>query len=92
MNIIIWDNKPSRALGIESNLCLALQKHNLHAHITIQSEPPLIARTGIGERLPVLEIAGNFWSLMPGQCFSVEDCERLLQLLAQNTASALGSV
>lgn len=78
MHIIIWDNDAGRIAEIDKNLHLALKELSLRAVVTINAEPPSIARENLFGRLPVLEIAGRYWSLHPGKAFSKDQCISLL--------------
>lgn len=76
--IIIWDNDPQRIAEIGRNLQAAVNELKVKALILSNSEPPSIARENLLDRLPVLEIAGRYWSLRPGRAFSKKDCISLL--------------
>ena len=43
------------------------------------SEPPLLAREGLLNDVPALEIAGRYWKLRPNQTISEEACRSLLR-------------
>ena len=45
------------------------------------SEPPLLARMGVLHRVPILEIDGVQWALVPNCTISEEDCRNLLKIL-----------
>ena len=78
LQIVIWDNDPQRIAEIDRNLQSAANQLKLKALILSNSEPPSIARENLLDRLPVLEIAGCYWSLRPGKAFSQADCISLL--------------
>jgi len=78
LKIIIWDNDQQRIAEIDSNLHAALNELKLKAVILSNSEPPLLARENLLSRLPLIEIAGRYWSMHPGVAFSKADCIRLL--------------
>jgi len=78
LKIIIWDNDQQRIAEIDSNLQEALNELKLKAVILSNSEPPLLARENLLSRLPLIEIAGRYWSMHPGVAFSKADCIRLL--------------
>lgn len=78
LKIVIWDNDPQRITEIDRNLHSAVNQLKLKALILSNSEPPSIARENLLDRLPVLEIAGRYWSLRPGKAFSQADCISLL--------------
>ena len=73
LKIIIWDNDQQRIAEIDSNLQAALNELKLKAVILSNSEPPSLARENLLSRLPVLEIAGRYWSMHPGVTFSKAD-------------------
>jgi hypothetical protein len=79
MQITIWDNDSKRIAKIDRNLSLALKELSIKAIITVISEPPILARENLLNRVPVLEIYDHFWSLEPGIVFSKSDCTKLLQ-------------
>jgi hypothetical protein len=78
LKIIIWDNNQQRIAEIDSNLQAALNELKLKAVILSNSEPPLLARENLLSRLPLIEMAGRYWSMHPGVAFSKADCIRLL--------------
>jgi hypothetical protein len=78
LQIVIWDNDPQRIAEIDRNLQSAANQLELKALILSNSEPPSIARENLLDRLPVLEIAGCYWSLRLGKAFSQADCIALL--------------
>lgn len=78
LKITIWDSDPRRIAEIDRNLQTALSRLKMHALILSNSEPPLLARENLLNRIPVLEIAGRYWSKSPGRAFTVEDCASLL--------------
>jgi hypothetical protein len=78
LQIIIWDNDRQRIAEIDTNLQTALNELKLKAVILTNSEPPSLARENLLSRLPVLEIAGRYWSMQPGVAFSKADCSCLL--------------
>jgi hypothetical protein len=78
LKIIIWDNDQQRIAEIDSNLHAALNELKLKAVILSNSEPPLLARENLLSRLPLIEIAGRYWSMHPGVAFRKADCIRLL--------------
>jgi hypothetical protein len=78
LQITIWDNDRQRITEIDTNLQVALNELKLKALILSNSEPPSIARENLLNRLPVLEIAGHYWSMRPGRVFSKKDCISLL--------------
>ena len=78
LKIIIWDNDQQRIAEIDSNLQAALNELKLKAVILSNSEPPLLARENLLSRLPLIEMAGRYWSMHPGVAFSKADCIRLL--------------
>jgi hypothetical protein len=79
MQIIIWDNEVDRISEIDKNLHLALKELHVRAIVTINPEPPSIAREQLLQRLPVIEINEKYWSLKPGKAFSKRECISLLR-------------
>ncbi len=78
MEISIWDIKPERIAEINKNLRAALYEAGMKANIMIMSEPPLVARMNLTEKVPLLEIDGMYWSLKPGETISQSACLALL--------------
>jgi hypothetical protein len=78
LEITIWDNDTLRIAEIDRNLHSALTELKVKGLILSNSEPPLLARENLLDRLPVLEIAGNYWSKKNGKVFSKTDCLSLL--------------
>jgi len=77
--IILWESDCKTIRACEIALHEALKKLGLKAIVTINSEPPLIARNQLWGRLPVLEIQGLHLSLRPGCAFTVEELTRLFK-------------
>lgn len=75
--IILWESDGETIRACELAVYQALKALSLKARVTINSEPPLISRNQLWERLPVLEIRGLRWSLRPGQPFTAEQLTRL---------------
>jgi hypothetical protein len=75
--IILWESNGEVIRACEVAIYQALKALNLKAHVTINSEPPLISRNQLWERLPVIEIQGLRWSLRPGQPFTTDQLTRL---------------
>jgi hypothetical protein len=78
LQIVIWDNDPQRIAEIDRNLQAAAVELGLKVLILSNAEPPSIAREGLLDRLPVLEVGGRYWSRRPGIALSRGDCVSLL--------------
>lgn len=78
LTITIWDNAADRIAEIDRNLRKALSDLKMQALVLSNSEPPLLARENLLGRVPVLEIAGKYWSKTPGKAFTIRDCVQLL--------------
>jgi hypothetical protein len=79
--IIIWEVRAETIRACERAVFEALRELGLKGTVIINSEPPLISRDALWERLPVLEIRGHYWSLIPGRAFSKEQLVRLFEKL-----------
>jgi len=75
--IILWESNIERIHACETAVYQALRKIGYKANLIIHSEVPLLSRHQLWERLPVLEIRGQRWSLNPGQAFTSEQLTRL---------------
>jgi hypothetical protein len=75
--IVLWECNIERIHAIETAVYQALRKIGYKARLVINSEMPLLSRHQLWERLPVLEIRGQRWSLCPGQAFTAEQLTRL---------------
>ena len=75
--IIIWESNVETIRACETAVHQALKELGLKARVTINSEPPLISRNQLWERLPVLELRDQRWSLHPGRAFTAEQLIRL---------------
>ncbi len=87
MNITLWDRDATRIADIEKNLRSAMKKLAIEGHITIMSEPPLLNRMGVINRVPLLEINGMYWSLHVEETIPESDIIDLLSALARQQAS-----
>jgi hypothetical protein len=75
--IIIWETNTERIKACEKAAAVAIKTLGLEMTIIVNSEPPLISRNQLWDRLPVLEIEDCFWSLHPGQSFEASQLIRL---------------
>jgi hypothetical protein len=75
--IILWECNIERIHAIETAVYQALQKIGYKARLTINCEMPLLSRHQMWERLPVLEIRRQRWSLCPGRAFTAKELTRL---------------
>jgi hypothetical protein len=75
--IVLWESNIERIHDSETAIYQALRKIGYKARLTINSEMPLLSRHQLWERLPVLEIRGQRWSLFPGRAFTAEQLTRL---------------
>lgn len=81
LNITIWDVDGVRANNIQKRLYDAMKKHHVFGVVNIMSEPPLIGRMNLMNRIPVLEVENFFWHLHPGKAFSEKDCHDFIELM-----------
>ena len=79
IDICIWDNDSARIAEIDANLARALRSLGMRGNVRSMSEPPLLAREGLLNDVPALEIAGRYWKLRPNQTISEEACRSLLR-------------
>ncbi len=79
--IILWEVSAETIRACELAAVEALRELGLKGRVSVNSEPPLISRNELWERLPVLEIRGQYWSLTPGRPFSKEQLVRLFRRL-----------
>lgn len=86
--IILWESHPARLLACQEAIQQALTNLGVRAVLIVQSEPPLISRNRLGDRLPVLEIQGVYWSLHPGKAFTAQEVSQLLRRLGISVSSA----
>jgi hypothetical protein len=89
--IILWECNIERIHAIETAVYQALREMGYKARLTINSEMPLLSRHQLWERLPVLEIRGQRWSLCPGRAFTAEQLTRLFTgiFIDQNLACSV---
>ena len=83
LKIVIWDTDPQRIARIDRNLNVSFKELGIKGAITCNAEPPSLVRAGLLGRVPVLEIAGKYWSREPGKVFSVSECTQLLKRFIQ---------
>jgi len=75
--IILWECNIERIHATETAVYQALREIGYKARLTINCEMPLLSRQQLWERLPVLEIRGQRWSLCPGRAFTAEQLTQL---------------
>ena len=83
MDIRILDNDARRIAEIDRNINLALRELKIEALVTSNSEPPSLAREGLIGKVPVLQIAGKYWSISEKRAFTKQECLALLTRLLQ---------
>lgn len=83
MEIQILDNDARRIAEIDRNINLALRELKINALVTSNSEPPSLAREGLIGKVPVLQIAGKYWSISEKRAFTKQECITLLTRLLQ---------
>mgnify|MGYP000922589503 CR=1 FL=1 len=81
-DITIWDNDSARIADIDVNLGNAMRRLGLKGLVRIMSEPPLLAREGLLNDVPVLEIQGRYWKIHPNRTITEEECLSLLRIIA----------
>ncbi len=81
-DITIWDNNSTRIAEIDVNLGNAMRRLGMKGLVRIMSEPPLLAREGLLNDVPVLEIQGKYWKIHPNRTITEEECLSLLRILA----------
>lgn len=89
--IVIWDTNAGRASEISRNLGLAMRTTGLRYDLEIMSEPPLVARTGLNGRLPVLEVDGMLWTWKVGEGIPEEAAVTLLRRLEESAGHEAGN-
>lgn len=82
MEIIIWDEDAERIHRMEAVVQQALQNMHIHAHVSSNCEPPLLARNNIYGKTPALEINGHFWSKTQHRDFTITEVEQLLKIIS----------
>lgn len=80
-SLILWDHNTERIAEISANIRKVMQEKGIEGTIRVMSEPPLLARMGVLHRVPILEIDGVQWALVPNCTISEEDCRNLLKIL-----------
>jgi hypothetical protein len=75
--IILWECNFDRIHHCEAAIYEAMNKIGLKTVLIVNSEVPLLSRAQIWERLPVLEIRGQFWSCCPGRAFTTQEIIKL---------------
>ena len=75
--IILWESSVEAIRACELAISQALRNLGLKVRVTVNSEPPLISRNQLWDRLPVLEIRDQRWSLQPGRAFTADQLTRL---------------
>lgn len=79
--ILLWECNIERIHAIETAVYQALREIGYKARLTINCETPLLSRHQLWDRLPVLEIRGQRWSLRPGMAFTTEQLTRLFTMI-----------
>ena len=79
LTITVLDTQLDRMRSCERAVYLALKEVGMKAIVTINAEPPYLARLNVWDRLPALEINGKIWNKKQGDIFSADDVVKLLQ-------------
>jgi len=85
--IILWESDVNIINPSLDAIHRALKVLGIKATVIINSEPPLISRNQLWDRLPVIELRGLRWSLHPGMAFTETELTRLLQKILVDPAS-----
>jgi len=78
LSITIWDNNAARMAEIDHNIHLVLRELKLKGIVNSISEPPLLARENLLNRVPVLEIEEKYWSLKANTVIGQTEIKNLL--------------
>ena len=79
LTITVLDTELDRMRAGERAVYQALKKLGMKAVVTLNAEPPYLARLNVWDRLPALEIDGKIWNKKQGDLFSADDVVKLLQ-------------
>ena len=86
--ITIWDVNAKRIAEISENLLRAMQSVGSRYDLEIMSEPPLVSRMGLLNRVPTFEVNGMYWTLRPGETVTQEEAEQFIRILDRQEANA----
>lgn len=81
LKITLWDLDAGRIADIERNLYEAMREYGVKGSVSSQSEPPLVSRMNLGNRVPALEVDGLFWTLEGGRECDARACREFIRLL-----------
>lgn len=83
INIItLWDDNCQRLMEIEKNLRVVMRKMNIHATVQLNSELPLLKRSGVHGKTPILQINdGKFWTYRVDETIPVEAFQSIFDCL-----------
>ena len=85
--IILWESDVNIINPSVDAIHRALKGLGIKATVIINSEPPLISRNQLWDRLPVIELRGLRWSLHPGMAFTETELTQLLRKILVEPAS-----
>lgn len=81
--ITIWDLDAKRIAHMEKKLYEAMRECGVKGIVDSQSEPPLVFRMNLANRIPVLEVEGLFWMWEPGKEFDQTACRELIHIILE---------
>lgn len=84
VKITIWDLEAKRIARIEKKLYEAMRECGVKGTVASQSEPPLLSRMNLTNRVPALEVDGLFWTQDPGKEFDKAACLELVRIILEN--------
>ena len=87
--IILWESDVNIIHLSVAAISGALKGLGIKATVIINSEPPLISRNQLWDRLPVIELRGLRWSLHPGIAFTETELMHLLRKILVSSDPAL---
>jgi hypothetical protein len=80
--ITLWDENAQRLHTMEANLAVVLRRLGITAQIRLNSEPPLLARTGLNGKTPAVQVDdGDFWRHTVGEAIGEQQFMSLLSRL-----------
>lgn len=84
--VILWEIDEKIIHPSVDAIQRALKGLGIKATVIINSEPPLIARNELWDRVPVIELRGLRWSLHPGKAFTEAELTRLFRKVMVESA------
>ena len=82
IRVDLWDENAARVMESEKSLFSVLVEMGVSARVQINSEPPMIVRSGMAGKTPAIQVnGGDIWTYTPSTAMTCQSLRNLLMYL-----------